>query len=96
MRDYNKRNGTFVRLPVARPVTEGGWGTWEVGARWSSLDLTDGAIEGGDMQVLSIAVGWWPTRAASASLNFRNINLDRFGLRGNAKSFTARIALFLF
>ena len=61
----------------------------------SSVDLTDGAIEGGDMQVLSMGVNWWPTSSASAGINVRNINLDRFGLRGNAKSLTARVSLFV-
>jgi phosphate-selective porin OprO/OprP len=95
MRGYNKRSGIFDRIHVARPVTQGGSGAWELGARWSSFDLTDGAIEGGDMQILSFGATWWATDVANASVNFRNVNLDRFGLRGNSKGVTARVVLFL-
>ena len=95
MRGYNTRSGIFNRVPVARPVTQGGWGAWELAVRWSSLDLTDGAIEGGDMQILSLGVNWWLARAANVNVNFRNVNLDRFGVRGNTKGLTARIVLML-
>ena len=95
MRGYNKRSGLFDHVRVAKPVTQGGWGAWEFAARFSSVDLTDGGIEGGDMQILSLGANWWLTQAASANVNFRNINLDRFGIQGNVKGITARILVML-
>jgi phosphate-selective porin OprO/OprP len=95
MRKYNKRSGTLGPVPVARPVDRGGWGTWELGARWSDLDLTDGAIDGGEMQVLSLGVNWWPTPWAAFSVDYRDITLDRFDTTGRADGVTMRLLLML-
>lgn len=95
MRGYNKRSGVFGRVPIAKALNQDGWGAWELAVRWSSLDLTDGAIEGGKMQILSLGVNWWPVAAANVNVNFRSINLDRFGIIGNAKGINGRIVLVL-
>lgn len=56
MHGYNRKSGTFGPLPVARSVYQGGWGAWEVAARWSDLDLTDGLVDGGEMQIASLGL----------------------------------------
>ena len=53
MRGYRKRSGIFNPLPVARPVNQGGWGTLETAFRYSRLDLADGAVDGGEMDIYS-------------------------------------------
>jgi phosphate-selective porin OprO/OprP len=95
MRAYNRRSGVFGPVPVARSVYRGGWGAWEVALRWTDLDLTDGAIEGGEMQVLSAAVNWWLTSYFSFNIYYRNIQLDRFGLQGTSDGMLARVVLML-
>jgi phosphate-selective porin OprO/OprP len=95
MRKYNKRSGTLGPVPVARPVNRGGWGTWELGARWSDLDLTDGAIDGGEMQILSLGVNWWPTPWVAFSVNYQDITLDRFDTTGRADGILMRLLLML-
>ena len=49
MRSYNRRSGVFNQLPITRPIRQGGWGAWEVATRWSDLDLSDAAIQGGEL-----------------------------------------------
>ena len=95
MRGYRKRSGTFDPLPVARPVNQGGWGAVELAFRYSNTDLTDGAVDGGDMDIYSLGVNWWFTRSAHLALNYRYINLDRFGTQGDSSGLNARILLML-
>jgi phosphate-selective porin OprO/OprP len=86
VREYDGRYGILRSMPVARPVDRGGFGALEVTARWSTLDLTDGAIEGGDLQVASAGLNWWLTASASLSMNYRHVILDRMGEIGHADS----------
>lgn len=94
MRPYNKKSGLFGSLPVSRAVNQGGWGAWEVALRWSDLDLSDGTVDGGEMETLSLGVNWWPRPTASMSVNYRAISLDRFGDKGVTHGFNIR-AVFL-
>jgi phosphate-selective porin OprO/OprP len=95
MRPYRNKNGIFDPLPIARPVSEGGWGLWEASIRWSELDLTDGSIQGGETGIYSVGVNWWLREDAVASLNWRQVELDRFGTSGTSQSLIARILLIL-
>jgi phosphate-selective porin OprO/OprP len=95
MRAYGKKNGVFGAVPVAKSVYQGGWGAWELAARWSELDLTEGTIEGGEMQVASVGLNWWLSPTFNVNVNYRHIGLDRFGLNGAAHGFNARLMLIL-
>jgi len=95
MRPYRKPSGSFGGLPVAQNVNQGGRGAWEVGLRFSSIDLTDGDITGGEMDVATAQIAWWATRSMLVSLNFRRTWTDRFGFDGEMDAAGARVALFL-
>ncbi len=94
-RAYRKRSGTFDPLPVARPVNQGGWGAVELAFRYSKTDLTDGTIDGGDMDIYSLGVNWWFTRSAHLGVNYRYIELDRSGIAGKSSGINARLLLML-
>jgi phosphate-selective porin OprO/OprP len=95
MRGYNRKSGTFNRLPVAKSVHQGGWGAWEVATRWSDIDLTDRLVDGGEMQILSLGMNWWLSPFLSVNLNYRWITLDRFGVEGKSSGFMSRFLLML-
>ncbi len=95
MRNYRARTGTFDGVPVARPVNQGGWGALELAGRYSTIDLTDGGLTGGEMDVWSLGLNWWPTASAQASANFRVVSLDRFGVRGISSGVDIRLLLML-
>jgi phosphate-selective porin OprO/OprP len=95
MRGYRKRSGIFNPLPVATPVNRGGWGTLETAFRYSRLDLTDGAVEGGEMDIYSLGLNWWLTRWAQVGVNYRYISLDRIGAEGGSSGLNARLVLML-
>jgi phosphate-selective porin OprO/OprP len=95
MRAYRRRSGIFNPLPVSRPVNQGGWGTLETAVRYSRLDLSDGALDGGELDVLSLGMNWWLTRQAQFGANYRHVFLDRFGAHGESSGLNVRLLLML-
>ena len=95
MRPYKRRNGTFGPVPVSKPVNQGGAGAWELTARYSSLDLSDGLVDGGSVDIVSLGLNWYPTPTFARNLNYRTIVLDRFGLRGRSSGIMARVIMML-
>jgi len=95
MREYNKRSGLVKRVKVANEVKSGGWGTWEVFSRWSSIDLTDQNVNGGEMNTFSLGLNWWPLSSILANVNYRYSTLDRFGEQGYNHGIVTRLAFVL-
>jgi phosphate-selective porin OprO/OprP len=95
MRQYNKRSGLINRLNVANGVNSGGWGTWEIYSRWSSIDLSDGAVDGGVMNTLSLGLNWWPISTIQANVNYRYSTLDRYDQTGFNHGLVTRLVFVL-
>jgi phosphate-selective porin OprO/OprP len=96
MRRYNKRSGIFFnKINIANEVTSGGWGLWEAYCRWSSIDLSDGAIDGGEMTTFSLGLNWWPVTSIQVNVNYRYSELDRNGQTGSNHGLVTRIAFVL-
>jgi len=95
MRGYNKRSGLINRVNVAKGVNSGGWGTLEVYSRWSSIDLTDQNVTGGEMNTLSFGLNWWPVSTVQANVNYRYSTLDRFDLKGYNHGLVTRLVFVL-
>jgi phosphate-selective porin OprO/OprP len=93
MREYRYKSGTFGPAPVSRSVHQHGKGTWEVAARWSSIDLTDGPVDGGEMDILSLGINWWLTPTVNLNWNYRYIANDRDNLDGRASGAALRLVL---
>ena len=95
MRGYNKRSGLINRVNVAKGVNSGGWGTLEVYSRWSSIDLTDQNVTGGEMNTLSFGLNWWPVSMIQANVNYRYSTLDRIGEHGYNHGIVTRLSFVL-
>jgi len=95
MRSYNYRSGILGPVPVARSVYQGGWGTRELGARFSSIDLTDGPVDGGEMDIFSLGINWWLSPIFNVNLNYRFITNDKDGFSGVAQGAMGRVLLML-
>jgi phosphate-selective porin OprO/OprP len=93
MRPYNRRSGAIGSLPVAQNIHQGGYGAVELGARWSDVDLADGLVDGGYMQIATIGVSWWLSKIFSVSLNYESIWHDRTGSKGRADVLVTRVLL---
>jgi phosphate-selective porin OprO/OprP len=95
MRLYNKKNGLFRPVPISRTVYQNGKGAWEISARYSDVNLTDGKVEGGDVQIGSLGLNWWLTPFFSLGVNYRYIWNSQNELDGTSSGFTTRILLML-
>lgn len=93
MRGYNRKSGTFRAVPIAKSVNQGGWGAWEFSARWSGVDLNDGLVEGGDLEIYSLGLNWFLTPLLHVNVNYRWITLDRFGVEGESSGFMTRLVM---
>ena len=95
MRSYNKKSGILGPIPVAKSVYQGGKGAWELDARWSSIDLSDGLVDGGKMDIMSLGINWWLSPIFNVNMNYRFITLDRGGIEGDSSGFATRVTLLL-
>ena len=95
MRGYKNNRGVFSGLPVAQSVLQGGKGATELALRYSSIDLTDGLIAGGEMDIATLQFNWWLTTSLAVSLNYRRSWTDRHDLEGEMDAFVARVMLIL-
>jgi phosphate-selective porin OprO/OprP len=95
MRPYNRNSGVFGSVPVSRSVYQNGKGAWELTARWSSVDLNDGAVEGGKMDIASLGLNWWLTPFFGVNMNYRYIWNTRSGIEDTSSGLNTRILLLL-
>jgi phosphate-selective porin OprO/OprP len=99
-RVYNSATSSFSnpkpRIPFS--LSGGGWGAWELAARYSDLDLNDragvlgksipaGGLRGGDQRIFTTGLNWYPNNALKFELQFQNVEINRIGtLQGVANS----------
>ena len=93
---YNAPTGSFRAPKVAHPVTlgsNGGWGAWEIAGRYSATDLNfnaglagratpAGGIRGGEQDIWTLGLNWYPNDAIRFSANYLRINVDRLSAAG--------------
>lgn len=75
-RPYKRASGVFDRLVPLESYTDGGSGALEVAARYSSLDLTDDAVIGGEEDNITVAVNWYLNPNLRAGINYVMGNVD--------------------
>lgn len=78
---YSRKSGTINRVKPFRnfrlftaddcecATEEDGWGAWQVALRYSFLDLTDGDIEGGEGNDLTLGLVWYFNPYSSLQFN---------------------------
>ncbi len=77
-RNYKLGSGSFGRVkPKANfNPAEGNWGAFEVGLRYSYLDLNDEFVRGGKMWDITAGINWYLYPNARISLNYVHSELD--------------------
>ncbi len=71
---YSKSLATFGGV---RPRRD--WGALELGLRWSTLDVTDSGVLGGEADDFSVGVSWWIRENARLMFNYVNVNAKQSG-----------------
>jgi phosphate-selective porin OprO/OprP len=82
---YDPTTASFRALRPDHPLgTPGGWGAWEVKARYSDIDLdylpfnsaATGGVAGGKQDVWSVGLNWYPTNGVRFALDYDNIQVN--------------------
>jgi phosphate-selective porin OprO/OprP len=90
--------GAWARnRPRANFLEGGGFGAWELLARYSSLDLSDAdaGVDGGKMDDITIGLNWYPHANARVMFNYIMSSVDDVdgGEIGTANAFAVRYQL---
>jgi len=89
---YDPATASFRNIRPAKPLgAPGGWGAWEVAARYSSIDLdflpfstaATGGIAGGKQDIWTLGVNWYPNNAIKLQLNYDNIKVNHVNAPAN-------------
>lgn len=82
-RPYNRKAGVLERVVPTNDFGDCGWGAWEVGARWSMLDLNDGSIAGGRLNTTTLGLNWYLNKYTKCQFNYVHAFLDS-SVNGNS------------
>jgi phosphate-selective porin OprO/OprP len=100
-RNYKKGKGHFDRVKPCRPFycdecRTMGPGAWEVGARFSTVDLNDGvaAVQGGEEWNLTVGVNWHLNNNVRVMLNWVHAEIEDHptGVDGSVDAVGIRVA----
>jgi len=96
-RRYAMSSATFDAPKVDKPFSlkTGDWGVWELAARYSDLDLNDhagvagsapvaSAVRGGEQQIVTLGLNWYPNAAVRFQANYQDIDVTRLSPGGTA------------
>jgi len=93
-RRYNPVTGSFQNpRPMVPFAKGGGWGAFEVAARYSRVDLNfeeglagtaaiPGSVRGGDQMILTLGVNWYLNPNFKVMMNYLMIDVDRLNPAG--------------
>jgi len=78
-RAYRGNQGSFGPVVPARPMGSGGWGHWDVSARYDFIDLTDvdAGASGGEQTAYAVGLNWVPVDHVRFMLNYAQTDMDR-------------------
>lgn len=78
-RPYRNDRGLFVRVNPTRSFgwkAGSGWGAWELAARYSSVDLDDGIVRGGQHDSITLGLNWYLNPNARITWNYTYNDVD--------------------
>jgi phosphate-selective porin OprO and OprP len=88
-RPYDPEEGKWTRV-----TPEGPYGAWEVAARYCTVDLNDGVIQGGMEDDVGVALNWYPNYYLRFSANYINVvDQERAGVSDEPNIFQVRAQL---
>ncbi len=79
------KNGKFLGVKPQTSVTAGGLGAWELGVRYSQLDLNNHEIFGGEMHNFTAGVNWFPIPKLRISANYIKVLELKHGTHAGEK-----------
>jgi phosphate-selective porin OprO/OprP len=94
-RRYDKDSASWRNPRPDKPFgfKNGGFGAWELAARYSELDLNynagvagtalaAGGIRGGKQEAVTVGLNWYPNNVIRFLFNYQHVNIDRLNAGG--------------
>jgi len=91
-RKYNPAAGAYLRIVPDHPfsLTAGGWGAWEIAARYSFVNLNDrftpgvpesvtNGVAGGIQSIYTVGLNWYVNRNIRFMINYVHGVIDKIG-----------------
>ncbi len=77
-RAYQKTTGAFVAVRPAHNAlgADGGNGAWEIGARYSAIDLRDDGTDEGELDDVTLGLNWYLNPNTRVMMNYILADLD--------------------
>lgn len=77
-RDYDTSSGVFSGVKPKHDFhfSKGGWGAWELGFRYSSVDLNDGRVNGGKEYNITAGLNWYLNTYSRIMFNYIRANVE--------------------
>jgi len=69
-KNYSQSKTAFGRVSPKKNLGKGGWGAWEVSARYSFVDLNDRDMRGGAMHDFTAGLNWYLNPAVRFMFNY--------------------------
>lgn len=79
-RPYKNTAGSFSRIKPKSNFSKGGFGAFEVALRYSSINLNDGVIEGGELNDITAGLNWYLNPNVRFMLNYVRADLKDVGV----------------
>jgi phosphate-selective porin OprO and OprP len=78
-RAYRGNQGSFGPVVPERPITQGGWGHWDIIGRYDFIDLSDpdAGSSAGEQSAFGVGLNWAPVDHVRFMLNYAQTDLDR-------------------
>ena len=75
-RAYEFEDGEFARVKPMKNVGSDGFGAWEIAARYSTIDLDDGLVNGGTENNITIGVNWYLNPQVRFMANYVHVDTN--------------------
>jgi phosphate-selective porin OprO/OprP len=82
-RNYDSTEAIFGHTKPKHNLHQGGIGAWEIGIRYSYLDLTDDTIFGGTEDNITLGLNWHPNNNMIFKANVIMANTDNNAVEPN-------------
>ncbi|MEO5338998.1 MAG: OprO/OprP family phosphate-selective porin [Magnetococcus sp. MYC-9] len=91
-RVYEAQTGSFGRIKPREnfSLEKGGLGAWQVAARYSMLDLTDGSVLGGEEKNVTLGVNWYLNPQVRLMTNYLWVDAEKAGVHDQPGLFQTR------
>jgi phosphate-selective porin OprO/OprP len=90
-RPYNTTSSVFGFVPVKKSIFKGGWGEWEGVVRFSSLNLNDGSVKGGNFWRITPMINWYMSKVVRMEFIYGYGVLNRYDLQGSLQVYQVRL-----